>query len=222
MSTDATANVKNLTDSKWTRLGERYEAFQAGGGGKVERPEVYFSDAGIAARDAGVELRIERSGGTMEATLEAMELPANWRDYEKLTVELGDVPADCEMELIVLGARSRLGDRFQIESGESRRLELSLRDLPLSAGIRAAYEPTAIRLVVHGDSPISFTLRAVKLVTSTTGRPPVVDRFGQRISTHWPGKIEEETGLKEAAKAEAAQLASMVPPPDRDPPRRPR
>jgi len=215
----AHAQLEHLTDPRWTQLGERYEAFQAGGGGRVSKPEVLFARASVADDGGGVRVAVNGPEGTVEATTAALALPEDWRGYERLRVELEDLAPSVRLTVTVVGARSLLSESFDLEGAGPHRVELSLRDLPLTAGIRQAYAPAAVRLSVgwSGEyAPAAFTLRDVSLRPAKSASPPVVDRFGQRIATDWPGKVARDEDLRAAADREAEALAQTPPHADRN------
>jgi len=50
------------------------------------------------------------------------------------------------------------------------------------------------------------------LISRKGPAPPLRDGFGQRYATTWPGKVQTEADLEEAARAELARLDTLTPP----------
>ncbi len=159
-----TANLRNLADPKHYAASDRYEGFQAGGGGMVQREQVSRAFAAIHITDGAIGLRFDRSDGKVEATTQVLELPASWKGYNILaaTVEAREKPLT--LELTVVGARSRLTHQALVEPGRLTHVAINLVDLPLTAGIRAAYEPPAVRFVGlwDGDEKLTDYQRATR------------------------------------------------------------
>lgn len=242
------ASFVGLTDPENRGMTERYEAFQAGGGGMVKRQIIITKHADCVMRHNAAEFVFEHSDASFEGLIETWNLPTNWKPYGKILLDLEAPGEPLILELMIIGARNRLIHRYELAAGERRQVEFDLRDLPLTAGIRAAYEPTAIRLVGlwGGDEnlsdfqrarrdwgtkdaflppldpirpgPRSILLHKLELCPQTQSpRPYCVDRFGQRASVSWPGKITDEAELAALRDAEEQMLADMPGPGDRSP-----
>ncbi len=147
MSSQVQAKLSNLSDPARYGVTARYEGFQAGGGGLVEREQVVCRGAACEADGDTLVVRFDQSDGRVEAELGVLELPGNWRQFGTLRAVVEALDGPLTLELIVIGARNRLPVRAELEAGREQVVELDLRDLPLTAGIRAAYEPSAVRLV---------------------------------------------------------------------------
>jgi hypothetical protein len=219
MSSVVHANLKNLADPAHKVAAERYEGFQAGGGGMVLKEEVIFKDSDCFWNGNSLEITFTASGGSIEATSHAMDLPNSWKGFGRLRMVARDGNG-VRVELVVVGARCRLIDGRDSIRGETHNFDLDLRDLPLAAGIRPLYEPTGVRVVAYwSDEEPSKTicLDDISLVPAETEKPlPCVDRFGQRASTTWPGKITGEDQLRRNVELEAQTLSKINPPAERD------
>ena len=247
MATPVQAKLTNITDPAHQNAAARYEAFQAGGGGFVERPRVTTRDCRCEADGADLAITFDQSDGQIESEVGVMELPANWQQYGRLEAVVEPTDGALTLELIVIGARNRLPVRAELTPGREQTIVLDLRDLPLTAGIRATYEPAAIRLVGlwggdevltdferqrrlgRGDAeflepvqappagPRRVIVRRLMLQPlEDDTRPFCVDRFGQRASTLWPGKVKDESELVAFRDAEKQDLDAMNGPTDRD------
>ena len=209
---------------------DRYEAHIAGGGRTVRRPSVVMSNVEARHVGQGVVLQAEfverppQPAGvqdqapavSVELTPTAAGLPVDWRDWQTLQVDLESTGPPVEVELTIVGSRSRLSRRQLLEDGPAM-VALDLADLPLIQGIQPSNAPQAVRLALRfadDGRERTVTLRRLALVGRRTPGP-VLDRFGQRIGADWPGKIRSEEELRAAAEAEARQLDSAPAFPDR-------
>ncbi|MCC5830473.1 MAG: hypothetical protein JJU36_13590 [Phycisphaeraceae bacterium] len=241
-----TASFLGLADPANRGMTERFEAYQAGGGGMVRRRVIVANDADCRMAGDSAEFSFEHSDSSFEALVEVWDLPANWKAYRTMRLVLETLDHGMVLELVIVGARNRLIERLDLPPGERRTVEVDLLDLPLTAGIRAAYEPTAVRLAAlwNGDEHLSdferarrkwkspepflpevppaasgprrLRLHRLELVPAT-GEPPFrVDRFGQRVNADWPGKVRGEEDLIRRRDDERAHLETLDEPPDRD------
>ncbi len=216
---EVTATLANLADPARRDTVERYEGRDGGGIGPVERASVSLADAACTWDEGRLDLIASASGAAVEATPGALDLPADWQPYGRLVLEATCEGDPVRLGLAVVGARSLLADERDLASGEAVALALDLGDLPLTAGVRPAYEPSAVRITLvwqGGDTTRRVALRRVALEPRDGPPRPCVDRFGQRLAAAWPGKVADEADLRADAEAEAAELASYQPLPDRN------
>jgi hypothetical protein len=233
------AQLGNLLDPRYGGGAGRYEGFQDGGGGVVEKAQVVLKDAEIAARDAGIAVRFLRDGGSVEATVAALGLPADWAAFSRLDLAFVGGDADLTLHLTIVGARGRLIRTARVRAGESATLEADLGDLPLGQANHPPYRPVAVRLtaqwgetwptegarIVAGHSwpATARNTPAGGLIRELALRPhaaapcrAVGDRFGQRIRGDWPGKVRSEADLRRRAEAERREFAAAPAPGGRD------
>ncbi|MBL9205472.1 MAG: hypothetical protein JNN01_10335 [Opitutaceae bacterium] len=196
------------------------EQLQAAAGGAVElalRRRVTLTHATLQAAADGVWVRVDRSGGGVEAIPTALGWPESWSRQGLLRAR---VTADEAMtvELTVVLPRGRLAVQRMLAAGESAVLSVDLADMPLAAGTQALDTPMAVRWIARwaGDRPRTLHLAEVELVSREGERGPVVDRFGQRRNQTWPGKVREEADLRLRRDNEGRELATQIPPTDRD------
>jgi hypothetical protein len=161
------------------KLAKRFEAFQAGGGGLIAKTPVIRQQARCHWKSDELLVTFTRPGSFIEATVEALGLPADWQEFGTLNLN-----ATGRVQIVVLGARCRL---------ESRTGKVDLTDLPLAAGIQPLFKPTGIRIIAFRRGTVR--IRSLRLIP---GRKTlkVVDRFGQRIHATWPGKIKRVADLR--------------------------
>lgn len=199
---------------------EKYEGFQAGGGGMVAREAVKQKDVTSELVEDKLQINFEKPDASFEATSEAWNLPGAWKGYDKLRVEVELKGGPATVSLLVVGARCLLADREEMAGDRSDAIVVDLRDLPLTAGIRSMYEPTGIRLQANwegGEATRTVIVSKLELIADGSNEGKfVVDKFGQRASKNWPGKVKKVEDMLEHRDREAEVLARTVPPADRD------
>jgi hypothetical protein len=214
------ANLAGLTNQTRRRADEQvFEAFKAGGGGFVPRHPVELRDAACRATGDGVAVTFAQSGASLQATIPALELPRDWQSFGSLRVETANGPQPVTLELAVVGARCRLSRRRRLGESERASVEVDLSDLPLAAGIRPPYEPGAVAFAATwegGGAGREIIIRDLSLRPARRSPSACADRFGQRRSTNWPGKIRTVRELRASVGPEAETLAAMPLLPDRD------
>lgn len=221
MSTPASHAVWDaLLDADRAVREQRYEGFQAGGGGLVARQAVTLDHCRLQHAGSDLAITFNQPEAQVEASVTSLQLPRDWRDFSRLQAYVAAMDLPLTLDLVVLGARCRLIESVSLVPGQPLTIDLDLFDLPLAAGIRPLFEPAAVRLVArwHPDAaPRAVRLASLTLIPDPTrAELPRVDAFGQRISTTWPGKITSLEDLIASGQREADQLAAMPPHPDRN------
>ncbi len=215
----AQAVLANLTDESRRKASERYEAFQAGGGGMVLREEISLDGAGISTVGEQVQVDFQRDGGQVEATPKALELPEDWQAYDRLRLEVSNPGEAMGLDLVIVGARCRIIDSRKVPAGGLATLEIDLIDLPISAGIRELYQPAGVRLVarIADGQPRSLVLESLQLLPDTRdAKRFAIDKFGQRVNGDWHNKIRSVGELRSSLEREEDLLQKLTPPPQRD------
>jgi hypothetical protein len=174
-------------------------------------PDSAYTTTELALKAQGTAWRLQPqdSGGTLELLLDRLESPARWYpDYEALTLSVQVPGVDSVTVAVRLrGARAHLPSRWQLAPG-SHLLWLSLDELPLTGSHE---RPERLRWEVEGE----LIWENMSLQARQAPAPPLRDRFGQRYATTWPEKVQSETDLRTAARAELARLDTLAPPPNR-------
>jgi hypothetical protein len=221
--TTAAATIQNLTDPKFRDLDEEvFQANAAGGGQLVRRREVILdgAEATLDTTVDGCDVRVSfhRHAGTIDATPAALDLPADWEPYNRLTLDVTNGPAAIDLELTVLCSRCRLIGATTLQAGERATVSVDLTEMPLGAGNRPLYEPTGIRLrgLYDVGGPAAIELHGLALNGRRDPDRPLIDRFGQRIHADWDGKVVDEEDLRERARAEGEALSAAADLPGRD------
>jgi hypothetical protein len=229
------ARLENLLDPRFSGGASRYEGFQAGGGGVVEKAQVVLRDVEVGARDGDISVRFLRDGASLEATVAALGLPTDWAAFSHLDVTFVGGDVDLMLHVTVVGARGRLIQTARVPAGQKARLSVDLGDLPLGQANHPSYQPVAVRLTAQwGDSwptegarivagqgwpatannaPADGRIREVALLPhASSPRRAVCDRFGQRIRGDWPGKVRFEDELRRRAEEERRSFAASPAP----------
>lgn len=202
---------------------EQYEEAQGGLGGTVEKNQITYEHARATwhgrSEDPKLTLHISDSIGHVNATVNALGLPGNWRTYKTLRAHLTNPSAQqITVVLKVLGPQAVLPDTIHLNGNASTSHDLSLLDLPLTAGNKSPFEPNSVTIEAHGPAPFDVGLSQLALVHTGDAAPkPVADRFGQRIRGEWENKVETESDLQQARKEERTRLQNMPDQPNRGP-----
>jgi hypothetical protein len=233
------ARLANLMDESFRTKGQRWEGFQAGGGGKVEKEQVLLTDAHVTVADGQVVATFTKDGGNIEATLEALELPLDWQHGVQLNLSVTNGKKPLRLTFSVLGARCRLIEVIDLAGNEQRTLAIDLADLPLAQANRPPYRPTGIRISVQWgktwntegerlcagskwpatarNRPVTLTIQSLVLAQDADRKQPaIVDEFGQRIHADWPTKVRNQLHMKKVVEEENQWLAATPGPADRD------
>ena len=196
-------------------MSERFEAQQAGGGELVNDHSIRAEGLEWDTDGTTLILRpVIANGETAwwQATPDAAGFPASWEGMETLELSASADDPDTCIRLEVAGARNLLSTDW---SPAEQTLRLPLRELPLTAGHRPPFEPTALRIHVRRDKNHAQggALRCTSLVlTPARGntRLPVLDRYGQRIQTDWDGKVRTEADLRAHLEAELSAFRQVT------------
>lgn len=216
------ANLKVLADTV-TGVEEQYEGARGGLGGEVEKKQVTYSNSSCRWQPSGEQgklvMRIPDSSGYVNGTVNILNFPTNWRNYKILRAGISN-PNDQEVTVVlkVLGPRSILPDTTRMPANSSETVDMSLLDLPITAGNKAPFEPNSVEIEATAKGSFKVGLSQLALVqTADTTPKPVTDKFGQRIRGEWPNKVDEMSDIEEARKKELKQLKQRKNIPNRGP-----
>jgi hypothetical protein len=198
---------------------EQEVALEGGGTAVLRRPDVALDGASVSVDGAALRIVCERPGARVELTPDVLRLPRNWSGFADLELR---VAADRAVTLAVTVVlpRGRLTRAFDVAEGRPVTVTLPLADSALASATRPLHEPNGLRLEASWRARDAFP-RVVRVETLTlrprVGPPaPIVDAFGQRASTTWPGKVTSLDDLRLRVAAEERALAELVPPAGRD------
>jgi hypothetical protein len=151
-----------------------------------------------------LQIRVQEVPATMEWAPTLVDLPADWQDYA--TLELFVLSnASCTLRLYAVQVSGPLSVEQSLRPGRLTPVVLPLRDLPLAAADADPYRPMSIRLEVRATSAEALELEIRDLWLLPAGADHdrrVVDRYGQRMSTSWPGKVKRDRDLKRDLRRE--------------------
>lgn len=227
-------NLASLVDPSGQKDEARFEAFNDGYGDMVVRTQVVKENVRVEEVSGGVRVVATHNGRDtgalggfvdaprktfLEGTCSGLDLPANWRGYEKVEIAVTNGAKPLTIECMIVGTRGRILDRRDLAPSESATFVLDAGDVPLIQGKHPPFEPNGIRIAVLWEGSHEerdFTINAVTMLPrKQDGVRPCVDRFGQRITGRWPGKVSSEEELRAAIERESAELEAMTPPADR-------
>ncbi len=214
-------NVAGFADSTWTPRVQAAEWKEGGERAAPRKPTRYHqSTVRVLPGRAGLQLTCFDSTGFAEAVTGALCLPADWQAYQTLRVRAANSSrAPLRVRVTVAGVRGLLSSESTLPPGQTGTISTDLRDLPLTAGVEAPFQPVALRIGVRvGTYPAEVHLLDVELLRAEGAGPAsVADAFGQRIRGEWPEKVTHAEELRAHLRTEAAQLARHQPLPDRLP-----
>lgn len=150
----------------------------------------------LSHNNGSLNLYFLQPGGFLEFTPESAGLPADWAGYSKLQFDFENSGNKAANLIISLkGARGILTDTLILGPSQKIIFDMEITDFPLTAGNHPPYQPQYIQ-ISGTEHNTQLIIHSVKLSGGIPKKSlPVVDRFGQRISKSWPGKIHSEKEL---------------------------
>ncbi|MBD3317551.1 MAG: hypothetical protein GF344_17310 [Chitinivibrionales bacterium] len=229
-----TVDLKNFVNPLRQKDEARFEAFNDGYGAMVVHKQIVAENVRIEEVEGGIRVTATHNGRNeknevvladakrvtfLEGTCTGLDLPHNWRGYDKVELTITNGSKPLTIEGIIVGTRGRIIDRRDLDPKQTVTLVMDAGDVPLIQGKHPPYEPNALRIAVLWDGPHEerdFTINTIAMLPRhSEDVRPCVDRFGQRITARWPEKISSEEELKAAIDVENAELEKMSPPSDR-------
>lgn len=200
---------------------EKYEAQQAGGEKKKKVKPVKLENTKVTfdSLTKKLHLTVTDSMGYVQGDPKFIGLPADWEKLRFLNIALTNPNKfDVDVLIKIIGARNVLPTPVKLTANQSKMVEISLIDLPLTARIPNIYSPNYIRIEVRNDQDnYKLIVDKIALVqTADSVRGAIVDAFGQRKTTDWPGKVKSEEFFKTAAEKELKELEKLSEMPERD------
>lgn len=182
---------------------ERIEARRAGG--RETRRYKALTTKGLSY-EAGTTLKlaVDKLPASIEWAPGLVNLPADWTDFAGLELSVKSNTA-CTLRLSAVQVSGFLGVTAMLKPDRATIVELPLRDLPLAAADAEPYRPMSIRLEIMGAAGEGTALEISDLQLTPAGDDydrRVVDRYGQRMSTSWPGKVRRDRDLKRDLRRE--------------------
>jgi len=209
------ANLKALTDTT-QGISEQTLGLQAGGVGKVKIKKVKYVNSNCKWEGDSVEgsliLSVVDTFGAVEGSMDILQLPIDWKKFKLMKVNLQNMNNFEIYALVdIIGSRNVLTDSIILKPGESKVAEFSLLDLPLTARIQNIYQPVSLRLGIWSKQKnAALKISGLKLIqTSDTLPIAIVDKYGQRVHTHWKSKLKSDQDFQDAIERERKQLDTM-------------
>ncbi len=172
-----------------------------GGSTRITRKPVEAGGATWNVESGRLYLDFEELG-YFSITPEVIGLPGSWKGLETLHVKLhSDTIATLILE--IYGRRSRIRDTLSVKKGRSRH-EMDIRETALLGGLDVM--PDRIRITSADPSRVQIShLRLQKGEEQLF----LIDRWGQRALSHWPGKVQSKEQLIDLT-GETAFLDSLT------------
>jgi hypothetical protein len=201
------ANLANLLEPNLEEEVERLEAREAGGQQRRRFKALELINMVPETGDP-VQLKVSTLPAVMEVTPALIDLPADWYPYATLRMVLAASDA-CVLRLSAVHVNGPLPLDQELAPDEKTVMSLPLRDLPLASANDAPYEPMGIRVEVlqmGNSNNLVLELKAMELIEAGPDYVRTcVDRYGQRMSTTWPGKVLSDQDLIQDRMEEASR-----------------
>lgn len=142
----------------------------------------------------GLKFSLFSANAAVRINPAAIGLPESWRPYHELEIQLENESKQAVKTTIVLWApRGRLADTLFIQPSSLAAIRINLHDLPLIGSVIEKYYVNEIEIKFQNTDSARFILKKISLVEKDEPKDFVVlDKFGQRKSTEWPGKVKSE------------------------------
>jgi hypothetical protein len=141
-----------------------------------------------------LKLSLLRENASLRVNPTAIGLPESWRPYHELEIQLENESKQAVKTTIVLWApRGRLADTLFIQPSSIATIHIDLHDLPLIGSVIEKYFVNEIELKFENKEKTQVIIKKISLVKKEYPKDFVVmDKFGQRKSTEWSGKVKSE------------------------------
>ncbi|MFY0653075.1 MAG: hypothetical protein JXQ96_13625 [Cyclobacteriaceae bacterium] len=136
-------------------------------------------------------------------------LPKDWKQFEFLKLSFSATSkSDLKIAVVLWSHRGRMADTLRVSKDESAQITIDLHDLPLIGSVTEKYDVREIQFLFEGQANENVELQSLDLTKREGELPPVVDKFGQRLSTSWPGKMKDEKEFVEHLAKEQQSLGN--------------
>lgn len=135
-------------------------------------------------------------------------LPDDWTDADELIADLENLNnIDVKFELAVRGEVGLLGTTAILPAHKTSTVVLDLHDLALVSKMDNMYKPEYIQIKSLNEKPAKIKIHEISLTFNKNKDRVVMDKFGQRKSTEWKGKVKSADELKKHRQEESLLLA---------------
>lgn len=141
----------------------------------------------------------------------AIGLPESWRPFHEIEIQLENESEHPIKTTIVLWApRGRLPDTLFIQPSSTAAIRMNLHDLPLIGSVIEKYHVNEIELQFENPDRAHVILKKISLMERDKPKDFVVmDQFGQRKSTEWPGKMKHDAEFEQHRQKEGGSLQNQ-------------
>ncbi len=163
------------------------------------------------AIDNKLQLEITDSIAEIKFNTASAGLPSSWRDYSYLKLKLENTsPENVKVTVVLWAPRGRLPDTLYLRSYQTVEKYIDLHDLPLIGSVQNKYQVDEVAFHFNTRNSANISIEAIALVEEDGKKDfVVVDRFGQRKSTDWPGKVKTDDELLKHRIAEKKSLTGI-------------
>lgn len=184
------------------------------GGGNTSYKQSWVKTEGLTYMQDGQEILLngERDTSYLEILPQALKLPQDWQSFTGLELSYTNpISNTFHLQVEVIARRGKLTQSVAIRPQVSGTLGIDLAELPIIAKGRESKPMIVLRISLMGSASSipQLALKEIKLIQYPLHKLAVADRFGQRISTEWPGKISAEQTLRKMAEEEQQILAKV-------------
>jgi hypothetical protein len=161
--------------------------------------------------ESELKLSLMSANASLKINPIAIGLPESWRPFHELEIELQNESEHPIKTTIVLWApRGRLPDTLFIQPSSTVAIRMNLHDLPLIGSVNEKYSVNEIEFQFENQDKARVIVKKISLLGIDEPKDFVVmDKFGQRKSTEWPGKVKNESEFQFHSKKEIASLQNQ-------------
>ena len=162
-------------------------------------------------KDNELLLQLEENDASFTFNSDLLNIPHSLRDYHEIKFEFENrSDIDIKTNIILWGPRGRLPDTLMIVEGKQLSKTIDLHDLPLIGSPSEKYLVSRIQFQFNNRQNAEVALKSIDLIQKSSNKDlVVVDRFGQRKSMDWPGKVADESEFKEHLDRERNSLVDL-------------
>ncbi|MCC5929762.1 MAG: hypothetical protein JJU28_10985 [Cyclobacteriaceae bacterium] len=192
--------------------GAGIQGMDGGGLRRMQQKSVEWKDLHCTFENQKITAETYAHGAGISMVPEALGFKADWRDYSHLWFHVENLSEeDLQLFIKVKGMRNILTAQHTLEKGKKEWIELSLYDLALAAINLPLYQPNNFTLEFGNKSSVKVRIHAIAMERAAKNfRGPVSDRFGQRITGNWTGKVIDSLELNLHKAEEEKQLSKVA------------
>ncbi len=176
----------------------------------TESDQVKTNDLSYQVVNQALEFTLNSNTSGIRFKPTVLGLREDWMEFSSLHLEFANNSSeDIKIAIVLWSHRGRLSDTLIVNGQSAAKKEIDLQDLPLIGRGISKYHVDEIQFLFTSQvSPSNMVLNEMKLEKRAGPPTPVIDRYGQRISTEWSGKIKSDEQLTQNLVVERNELKS--------------